>query len=383
MGFAEFFLHGLENYIKNYLGLAGLTPGNVAMFALAGLLLYLGIGRKFEPLLMVPIAIGIILGNIPFSGLQREPTPSLFGGLLHYLGFGTWNGIYPPLIFLGIGALTDFTPLIANPISFLLGAAAQFGIFTSFLGALFLGFTPRQAAGIGIIGGADGPTAIYTASVLAPEIVAPIAVAAYSYIALVPAIQPPIIKLLTTREERAIMMQQLRPVSRTQKVLFPVLVLIVCGLLVPNSISLVGPLMLGNILRETGVTNRLAKAAETAVLDTVTIFLMLTVGASATAERFFSLEFISVLLLGLAAFVVSTAAGVLFGKVLKVISKGKINPIIGAAGVSAVPEAARVSQHLGHEANPRNFLLLHAMGPNVAGVIGSAVAAGVLISMLQ
>ncbi|TDA67872.1 MAG: sodium ion-translocating decarboxylase subunit beta [Clostridia bacterium] len=353
------------------------------MFLIAAILLYLGIGRKFEPLLLVPIATGMILGNVPLTGLQREPTASLFGGLLYYLGFGTWNGIYPPLIFVGIGALTDFAPLIANPVSFLMGAAAQFGIFTSFLGALLLGFTPQQAAGIGIIGGADGPTAIYTSSILSPEIVAPIAVAAYSYIALVPMIQPPVIKLLTTKEERAIMMEQLRPVSRTQKILFPIVVLIVCGLLVPNSISLVGPFMLGNLLRESGVTNRLAKVAETAILDTVTIFLMLTVGASASAERFFSLEFISILLLGLAAFIVSTAAGVLFGKVMKILSKGKINPIIGAAGVSAVPEAARCSQHLGQEANPRNFLLLHAMGPNVAGVIGSAVAAGVLISMLQ
>lgn len=383
MPFWPFLQHGIANYLANYFGVTGLSWGNLAMFGIAGVLIYLGIGRKFEPLLLVPIGVGMILGNIPLTGLQREPTATLFGGLLYYLGFGTWNGIYPPLIFIGIGALTDFSPLIANPLSFLLGAAAQFGIFTSFLGALLLGFTPPQAAGIGIIGGADGPTAIYTTSVLAREIIAPVAVAAYSYIALVPMIQPPIIKLLTSEKERAIEMRQLRPVSRTQKIVFPVLVLIVCGLLVPNSLSLIGPFMLGNLLRESGVTNRLAKIAETAILDVVTIFLMITVGASATAERFFSLQFISVLLLGLAAFVVSTAVGVLFGKLMKILTKGRVNPIIGAAGVSAVPEAARLSQHLGQEANPRNFLLLHAMGPNVAGVIGSAVAAGVLISMLQ
>lgn len=373
----------LSVYINNYLGLAGLTIGNIAMFAIAGILLYLGIVKHYEPLLLVPIAVGIILGNIPLTGLTRLPTDKVFGGLLHYIGFGTWNGLYPPLIFIGIGALTDFSALIANPITILLGAAAQFGIFAALLGALALGFSPQQAGGIGIIGGADGPTAIYTCSILSPEILAPVAVAAYSYIALVPLIQPPVIKALTTAEERAIMMQQLRPVSRTEKIVFPVIVLVICGLLVPNSIALIGPFMLGNILRESTVTTRLAKTAETALLDIITIFLMITVGASASADRFFSWQFLGILGLGLLSFIMSTAAGVLFGKLMCWLSKGKINPMIGAAGVSAVPEAARLAQKLGKEANPRNYLLLHAMGPNVAGVIGSAVAAGVLISMLS
>ncbi|MBC7341221.1 MAG: sodium ion-translocating decarboxylase subunit beta [Clostridia bacterium] len=376
-------MDGLQNYLTNYFGLTQLSWGNIAMFLIAGILLYLAVFKHYEPLLLVPISIGIILGNLPLTGLLREPTDELFGGLLYYIGYGTWHGIYPPLIFIGIGAITDFGPLIANPITLLLGAAAQFGIFTSFLGAIALGFTPAQAGGIGIIGGADGPTAIYTTAILAPELLAPIAVAAYSYIALVPLIQPPVIKALTTKKERAIVMQELRPVSRTEKLLFPVIVLIICGLLVPNSISLVGPLMLGNILRESGVTGRLAETAGHALMDIVTIFLMITVGASASADRFFSAEFLKVLFLGLAAFIVSTAVGVIFGKILCWASGGKINPLIGAAGVSAVPEAARLSQKLGREANPRSFLLLHAMGPNVAGVIGSAVAAGVLISMLH
>lgn len=373
----------LSVYINNYLGLAGLTIGNIAMFAIAGILLYLGIVKHYEPLLLVPIAVGIILGNIPLTGLTRLPTDKVFGGLLHYIGFGTWNGLYPPLIFIGIGALTDFSALIANPITILLGAAGQFGIFAALLGAVALGFSPQQAGGIGIIGGADGPTAIYTCSILSPEILAPVAVAAYSYIALVPLIQPPVIKALTTAEERAIMMQQLRPVSRTEKIVFPIIVLVICGLLVPNSIALIGPFMLGNILRESTVTTRLAKTAETALLDIITIFLMITVGASASADRFFSWQFLGILGLGLLSFIISTAAGVLFGKLMCWLSKGKINPMIGAAGVSAVPEAARLAQKLGKEANPRNYLLLHAMGPNVAGVIGSAVAAGVLISMLS
>lgn len=376
-------LERLSNFFYNYTGFANINIGQIGMILIAILLLYLAISKHFEPLLLVPIAFGILLANLPLTGLLREPAGNIFGGLLFYLGQGTWLGIYPPLIFLGIGAMTDFGPMIANPITLLLGAAAQFGIFTSFLGAILMGYTPQQAASIGIIGGADGPTAIYTSALLAPEILAPIAVAAYSYIALVPMIQPPVIKALTTEEERAIMMHQLRPVSKTQKMIFPVLVVILVGLLVPNAIPLVGMLMLGNFLKECGMTDRLAKTASNELMNIVTIFLMLTVGASATAERFFTFEFIGILLLGLAAFIIGTASGLFFGKILYKLTGGKINPIIGAAGVSAVPEAARLSQKLGREANPKNFLLMHAMGPNVAGVIGSAVSAGVLISILK
>jgi len=376
-------LEKLTNFIVNWTGFYNLEIGHAGMILIAILLLYLSIAKHFEPLLLVPIAFGILLANIPQTGLLRVPTESIFGGLMHYLGLGTWLGIYPPLIFLGIGAMTDFAPLIANPVTLLLGAAAQFGIFTSFLGAIFIGFTPAQAGSIGIIGGADGPTAIYTSALLSREIAAPIAVAAYSYIALVPMIQPPVIKALTTKEERAVMMHQLRPVSRTQKLVFPIIVVILVGMLVPNAIPLVGMLMLGNFLKECGLTDRLSKTAANELMNIVTIFLMTTVGASATAERFFTWEFIGILLLGLAAFIVSTASGLFFGKIMYKLSGGKINPIIGAAGVSAVPEAARLSQKLGREANPKNFLLMHAMGPNVAGVIGSAVAAGVLISILK
>lgn len=365
-------------------GLANLTLGNVLMLLIAGILLVLAIAKHYEPLLLIPIAIGIILGNIPMTGFLREPVEGgLFGGLFYYIGLGTWLGIYPPLIFLGIGAMTDFAPLIANPVTLLLGAGAQFGIFMAFMGALFLGYNPAEAASIGIIGGADGPTAIYTTNIMAPDLIAPIAVAAYSYIALVPLIQPPVIKALTTKEERAIMMEQLRPVSRVQKLLFPVIVTILCGLLVPNSLPLIGMMMLGNFLRESGVTDRLAKTAHNELMNIITIFLMVTVGASATAERFFTWQFIGILGLGLFSFIVSTAAGLILGKIMCRITHNKINPLIGAAGVSAVPEAARLSQKLGQEANPKSFLLMHAMGPNVAGAIGSAVAAGVLMAMLK
>ncbi|WP_366921880.1 sodium ion-translocating decarboxylase subunit beta [Metallumcola ferriviriculae] len=376
-------LEKLSNFIVNWTGFYNIEIGQIGMILIAMLLLYLSISKHFEPLLLVPISFGILLSNIPNTGLLREPSAALFGGLLHYLGLGTWLGIYPPLIFLGIGAMTDFAPLIANPVTLLLGAAAQFGIFTSFLGAILLGFTPAQAGAIGIIGGADGPTAIYTSALLAPEIAAPIAVAAYSYIALVPMIQPPVIKAMTSKEERAIMMHQLRPVSKAQKMIFPIIVVVLVGLLVPNAMPLVGMLMLGNLLKETGLTDRLSKTAANELMNIVTIFLMVTVGASATAERFFTLEFIGILALGLAAFVIGTASGLIFGKVMYKMTGGRVNPIIGAAGVSAVPEAARLSQKLGREANPKSFLLMHAMGPNVAGVIGSAVAAGVLISILQ
>ncbi|GAW94254.1 sodium ion-translocating decarboxylase subunit beta [Calderihabitans maritimus] len=376
-------LEWISKFVTNYVGLSHLTIGQLGMIAIGITLIYLAIAKHFEPLLLIPIGFGIILGNIPISGILREPTGSLFGGLLHYLGLGTWLGIYPPLIFLGIGAMTDFGPMIANPVSILLGAAAQLGIFTSFLGALFMGYTPAEAGSIGIIGGADGPTAIYTAARMAPHLLAPIAVAAYSYIALVPMIQPPIIKLMTSREEQAIMMEQLRPVSKVQKIMFPVLVVILVGLLVPTALPLVGMLMLGNLLKECGVTDRLYKTAANELMNIVTIFLMVTVGASATAERFFTWQFIGILLLGLAAFILSTVGGLIFGKILCKLTGGKINPIIGAAGVSAVPEAARLSQKIGREANPKNFLLMHAMGPNVAGTIGSAVAAGVLMAMLS
>jgi len=373
----------INNYLTSYFGLFSLTLGQIFMMLIGGVLIYLGIVKHYEPLLLLPIGFGIILGNLPLTGLVREPSTSLFGGLFYYLGLGTWNGIFPPLIFLGIGAMTDFAPLIANPITLLLGGGAQFGIFVAFLGALFLGFSPQEAGSIAIIGGADGPTAIYTTNILAQQIIAPIAVAAYSYIALVPLIQPPIIKALTTEKERAITMEQLRPVSKTQKLLFPIMVTLVVGLIVPNAISLVGMLMLGNLLRESGVTDRLAKTAQNELMNIVTIFLMITVGASAKAETFLSLEFLKILGLGLFAFIIATAAGVLLGKLFCVLSGGKINPLIGGAGVSAVPEAARLAHELGREANPKNWLLMHAMGPNVAGVIGSAVAAGVLISMLQ
>jgi oxaloacetate decarboxylase beta subunit len=362
-------------------GFANITIGQIVMMAIGGVFLYLAIHKKHEPLLLIPIGFGIILGNMPLANLMRPPMDGVVGGLLYYLFQGVWLAIFPPLIFLGIGALTDFGPLIANPQTLLLGAAAQVGIFTSYLGALALGFTPAEAAAIGIIGGADGPTAIYVATRLAPQLIGPIAVAAYSYIALVPLIQPPVIRALTTKKERAVVMAQMRTVSRTERILFPIVVTVIVGLLVPGSLPLVGMLMLGNLFRESGVVDRFAKTSQNEIANITTIFLGLTVGASAAAETFFTGRFLGILALGLAAFVIGTAGGVLLGKLMCRVSGGKINPLIGAAGVSAVPEAARVSQHLGQEANPRNFLLMHAMGPNVAGVIGSAVAAGVFISL--
>lgn len=362
------------------------------MFVISGVLIYLAIARKFEPLLLLPIAFGMLLTNLPGVELFH---PEFFqsanidygqvlhdGGLLDILYLGVKLGIYPPLIFLGIGAMTDFGPLIANPKSFLLGAAAQAGIFFTFIAAAALpGYTLSEAGAIAIIGGADGPTAIYVAKTLAPQLLGSIAVAAYSYMALTPVIQPPIMKLLTTKKERSVVMEQLRPVSRIEKILFPIIVTMIVALLVPSAAPLIGMLMLGNLMRESGVVDRLVKTAQNELMNIVTIFLGVTVGATATADVFLSAKTIGIIILGLLAFCFGTAAGVLFGKLMYIFSRGKVNPLIGSAGVSAVPMAARISQKVGSEENPANFLLMHAMGPNVAGVIGSAVAAGVLLSV--
>jgi len=355
----------------------------VIMIIIACFLLYLGIVKKYEPLLLVPISFGILLVNLPLGNLMQPESGQEIGGLLYYLSLGLELGIYPPLIFLGVGAMTDFGPLIANPITLLLGAAAQFGIFLTFIGAFFLGFTAPQAGAIGIIGGADGPTAIFLANRLAPELLGSIAIAAYSYMALVPIIQPPIMRLLTSKKERKIVMEQLRPVSKTEKIIFPIIVIILTGLLLPAALPLLGMLMFGNLIRETGVTERLSKAAQNELNNIVVIFLGLAVGAKATASYFLTPDTIKIILLGLAAFAFGTATGVLMGKLLNLITRGKINPLIGSAGVSAVPMAARVSQTVGKAENPNNYLLMHAMGPNVAGVIGSAVAAGILLSILN
>jgi oxaloacetate decarboxylase beta subunit len=375
-------------------GFAVITFKQIIMLSVSFILLYLAIKKEFEPLLLVPIAFGMLLANLPLAGLMDPPKMALvidpatgemvqetkqLGGLLYYLYQGVKLGIYPPLIFLGVGAMTDFGPLIANPKSILLGAAAQFGIFVTFIGAIALGFTGPEAASIGIIGGADGPTALYLTSKLAPHLLGPIAVAAYSYMALVPIIQPPIMKALTTKEEREIVMEQLRPVSKKEKVIFPIMVTVLVSLLLPSAAALVGMLMMGNLIRESGVVERLSKTVQNELINIVTIFLGTTVGATANAETFLSPSTIKIIVLGLIAFSIGTAAGVLFGKIMCKVSGGKVNPLIGSAGVSAVPMAARVSQKVGQEANPRNFLLMHAMGPNVAGVIGSAVAAGLLL----
>ena len=362
---------------------------NIMMIAIACLLLYLAIVKQFEPLLLLPIAFGMLLSNIPGANMFHE---SLFAGghvhwgdfyanagLLDYLYLGVKLGIYPCLIFIGIGAMTDFGPLIANPKSLLLGAAAQLGIFATFIGALALGFTGPEAGSIGIIGGADGPTSIYVTSKLAPDLLGPIAVAAYSYMALVPVIQPPIIRLLTTKKERQIKMQQLREVSKVEKILFPILVTVIVVLLIPSCASLIGCLMLGNLIKECGVVPKLLENASNAMLYIVTILLGLCVGATATGDTFLTVETLLIFGLGIVAFSVATASGVLFGKVMCVATKGKINPMIGAAGVSAVPMAARVVHKEGVKEDPTNFLLMHAMGPNVAGVIGSAIAAGILL----
>ncbi len=364
-------------------GFYNLHVNEIIMITIAFVLLYLGIAKKYEPLLLVPISFGILLVNLPLGNLMQVAIDGQLGGLLYYLSLGLELGIYPPLIFLGIGAMTDFGPLIANPVTLLLGAAAQIGIFLTFIGAFFLGFTPQQSGAIGIIGGADGPTAIFLANRLAPELLGSIAIAAYSYMALVPIIQPPIMRLLTSKKERQVVMEQLRPVSKTEKIIFPIIVIVLTGLLLPAALPLLGMLMFGNLIRETGVTERLSKAAQNELNNIVVIFLGLTVGAKATAAYFLTPDTIKIILLGLTAFSFGTAGGVLMGKLLYVITKGKINPLIGSAGVSAVPMAARVSQTVGKEENPNNYLLMHAMGPNVAGVIGSAIAAGILLSILS
>lgn len=354
------------------------------MWLVVGVLLYLAVFKNFEPLLLVPIAFGALLANLPTQGLVNLPDPATetVGGLFYYISQGVHLEIFPPLIFLGVGALTDFGPLIANPRTLVLGAAAQFGVFATFFGAIVLGFSPEQAAAIGIIGGADGPTSIFLSNKLAPELLAPIAVAAYSYMALVPLIQPPIMRALTTPEERRIRMRSLRPVSRTEKLIFAVVVTVLVILLVPAASALIGMLMLGNFLRECGVTERLSKAAQNELINVTTIFLGASVGITMTGERFLQLETLGILVLGIVAFGVSTAAGVLMAKLMNKLSKNPINPLIGSAGVSAVPMAARVSQVEGQKADPHNFLLMHAMGPNVAGVIGTAVVAGYFIARL-
>ena len=358
----------------------------VIMIVVACLLLYLGIGKGFEPLLLVPIAFGMLLANLPLTGLFNEPvydaaTHSGSVGFMWVLYQGVQYAIYPSIIFMGIGAMTDFGPLLANPMSLLLGAAAQLGIFTAFLVALVLGFKPCEAAAIGVIGGADGPTAILTASKLATELLPAIAIAAYSYMALIPLIQPPIMKLLTTKEMRKVKMSQLRAVSKTEKIIFPIAVTIFVILLIPDTAPLIGMLMLGNLFRESGVTERLSDTAQNALINIVTIPLGLSVGFKATYDSFLTVKTLSIVFLGLFAFMLSTAGGIIFGNVMYVLTKGKVNPLIGSAGVSAVPMAARVSQVVGQKENPANFLLMHAMGPNVAGVIGSAVAAGFMIKV--
>jgi oxaloacetate decarboxylase beta subunit len=374
-------------------GFATITWQQVLMLGISFVLLYLAIVRGFEPLLLMPIAFGMLLANLPAAGLMAPPTveidavtgkeKTVVGGMLWYLYQGVKLGIYPPLIFLGVGAMTDFGPLIANPKTLLLGAAAQLGIFSTFIGALYLGFNPQEASSIGIIGGADGPTAIFLTSKLAPHLLGAIAVAAYSYMALVPIIQPPIMRLLTTKKMRMVVMDQLRPVSKTERIVFPIAVTVIVSLMLPDAAPLVGMLMLGNLFREAGVVGRLSDTSQNALINIVTIFLGTTVGATASAENFLTVQTISIILLGLAAFAVGTAGGVLFGVAMYYASGGRVNPLIGSAGVSAVPMAARVSQVVGQRDNPRNFLLMHAMGPNVAGVIGSAVAAGVLLALFK
>ena len=376
-------------------GLALLTWQNAVMLLVSCVLLYFAIAKKCEPLLLVPIAFGILLANLPGAGIMDDSV-GLFGGeavnasghwydsgVLRIIYAGVKSSVFPCLIFLGIGAMTDFGPLLSNPVSLLLGAAAQLGIYLAFVIAILVGFTPQEAASIGIIGGADGPTAIFLAGKLAAHLLGPIAVAAYSYMALIPFIQPPIMRLLTTKKEREVEMKQLRKVSKTEKIIFPIAVLMICALILPSVAPLLGMLMLGNLFRECGVVDRLSDTAQNALTNIVTIMLGLTVGATANGETFLQPKTLMIIALGLFAFIGSTVGGVLFGKLLYVVTKGKINPLIGAAGVSAVPMAARVAQNEGAKAKPTNFLLMHAMGPNVAGVIGSAVAAGFLLLMFK
>ncbi len=398
--------------LVNDSGIYDIIKGNwksAVMILISFGLLYLAIVKQFEPLLLMPIAFGMLLTNLPLAGIMDEPIYEILsnptyhgkngipiyngdllvgyqyikqnGGLLYYLYQGVKLGIFPPLIFMGVGAMTDFGPLIANPMSLLLGAAAQLGIFLAFIVALIAGFTPAEAGAIGIIGGADGPTAIYVTTKLAPGLLGPIAIAAYSYMALVPIIQPPIMKLLTSKKDRQIVMGQLRTVSKTEKIVFPIVVTVLVSLMLPSAAPLIGSLMLGNLFKESGVTERLSKTAQNELMNIVTIFLGVTVGATAKAETFLQWQTIKIIAMGVFAFGGGTAGGVLLGDLMCKLSGGKINPLIGSAGVSAVPMAARVSQKVGQAENPSNFLLMHAMGPNVAGVIGSAVAAGVFISM--
>ncbi len=391
-------------------GLMTLNWQNYIMIAVSIFLLFLAIKKQYEPLLLLPIAFGMLLVNL-YPSIMSPPEITLvpvaektaaeaqghvmqfidgqwyyenpqYGGLLYYLYQGVKLGIYPPLIFLGIGCMTDFGPLISNPKSLILGAAAQIGIFVTFTGAIFLGFTEAQSGAIAIIGGADGPTAIYVTTKLAPEMLGSIAIAAYSYMALVPIIQPPIMKALTTKKERAVVMEQLRPVSKLEKIIFPIIVVILISIFLPDAAPLVGMLMLGNLFKESGVVDRIAKAAQNELMNIITIFLGVTVGATAKGSTFLTLDTIKIIALGLIAFAMGTAFGVLFGKLMYKFTGGKVNPLIGSAGVSAVPMAARVSQRVGQQENPGNFLLMHAMGPNVAGVIGSAVAAGVLLNVI-
>ena len=406
------FLEALKG-LWNDSGFTQLAWQNYVMIAVACFLLFLAIKKQYEPLLLLPIAFGMLLVNL-YPAIMGAPSTELvecsvyeaahqgqvinyavttldgvsyynvpsYGGLLYSLYQGVKLGIYPPLIFLGIGCMTDFGPLIANPKSFILGAAAQIGIFITFIGAILLGFTPAQSGAIGIIGGADGPTAIYVTSKLAPELLGPIAVAAYSYMALVPIIQPPIMKALTTKKERSVVMGQLRPVSKLEKIIFPIIVVIICAIVLPSAAPLIGMLMLGNLFKESGVVERISKTAQNELMNIITIFLGVTVGATATGTVFLQWQTLGIVGLGLLAFCMGTACGVLFGKLMYKFSGGKVNPLIGSAGVSAVPMAARVANKVGQQEDPGNFLLMHAMGPNVAGVIGSAVAAGVLLSIL-
>ena len=409
---ADFSVGGTIAGLINDSGIYDIIKGNwksAVMILISFVLLYLAIVKQFEPLLLMPIAFGMLLTNLPLAGIMDEPIYEIIsnptyhgkagipiyngdmlvgyqyikqnGGLLYYLYPGVKLGIFPPLIFMGVGAMTDFGPLIANPMSLLLGAAAQLGIFLAFIVALILGFTPAEAGAIGIIGGADGPTAIYVTTKLAPGLLGPIAIAAYSYMALVPVIQPPIMKALTSKKDRQIVMGQLRTVSKTEKIVFPIVVTVLVSLMLPSAAPLIGALMLGNLFKESGVTERLSKTAQNELMNIVTIFLGVTVGATAKAETFLQPQTLKIIAMGVFAFGGGTAGGVLLGDLMCKLSGGKINPLIGSAGVSAVPMAARVSQKVGQAENPSNFLLMHAMGPNVAGVIGSAVAAGVFISM--
>jgi oxaloacetate decarboxylase beta subunit len=381
----------VESFIANS-GIYQLFQGDNYKFAImivvALFFIYLAIAKQYEPLLLLPIAFGMLLANLPGNGLMSEPVVNADGsvtngGMLYYLFQGDELGIFPPLIFMGVGALTDFGPLIANPKSLLLGAAAQFGIFAAFIGALLLGFDVKEACSIGIIGGADGPTTILTTTQLAPHLLSRVTVAAYSYMALVPIIQPPIMRALTTKEERAIKMEQLRVVSKREKILFPIITAIVVILIIPDTAPLIGMLMLGNLFRECGVTDKLAHHASESMMYIISIFIGITVGATTRADQFLQVQTLFILVLGLVAFSIGTGAGVILGKIMCKLTGGKVNPLIGAAGVSAVPMAARVAQKVGREENPNNYLLMHAMGPNVAGVIGSAIVSGIFLSMFK